>query len=46
MNKTIFGYSHIEVITLGAGKEVNEVAGGASGMGVDRIGEVGDRMLG
>ena len=27
---------------LGASEEVVEVSGGASGMGVDRIGEVGD----
>ena len=33
----------IEGITLGAGEEVDEVAGEASGMGVVRIGEVGDR---
>ena len=31
--------------TLGAGEEVYEVAGEASGMGVDRIGEVGDRVI-
>jgi hypothetical protein len=30
---------------MGAGEEVDEVAGGASGMGVDRIGEVGDRAI-
>jgi hypothetical protein len=41
--QTIFSLTHIEGITLGAGEEVNEVVGGASGMGVDRIGEVGDR---
>jgi len=35
--------SHIEGITLGASEEVDEVAGGASGMGVGRISEVGDR---
>ena len=35
--------SHIEGITLGAGEEVDKVAGGASGMGVDGIGEFGDR---
>ena len=35
---------HIEgIITLGAGEEVDEVAGGARGMDVDRRGEVGDR---
>ena len=34
--------SHIEGITLGAGEEVDEVAGEAGGMGVDGIGEVGD----
>ena len=41
----IFFY-HIEVITLGAGEEVDEVAGGAIGMGVDGIGEVGDWAAG
>ena len=41
--QTIFSLAHIEGITLGAGKEVDEVAGGASGMGVVRIGKVGDR---
>ena len=41
--QTIFNLTHIEGITLGAGEEVGEVAGGASGMGVDRIAEVGDR---
>ena len=30
-------------ITFGADEEVDEVAGGASGKGVDRIGKVGDR---
>ena len=39
----IFSFTHIEGITLGAGEEVDEVAGGAGGMGVDRIGEVGNR---
>ena len=39
--QTIFSLIHTEGITLGAGEEVDEVAGGASGMGVDRIGEVG-----
>ena len=33
----------IEGITLSAGEEVDEVAGGAGGMDVDGIGEVGDR---
>ena len=37
--------SHIEGITLGVGEEVDKVAGGASGMGVDRI-LVKDRLLG
>ena len=41
--QTIFSLAHIEGITLGAGEEVDEVAGGASGLGVDGIGEVGDR---
>ena len=31
--------SHIEGITLGAGEEVDGVAGGASSMDFDRIGE-------
>jgi hypothetical protein len=31
------------LITLGAGEEVDEVTGGASGMDVDEIGEGGDR---
>ena len=39
----VFCLSHIEGITLGAGEEVDEVAGGARAMGVDRIGEVSDR---
>ena len=29
--QTIFSLTHIEAITLGAGEEVDEVAGGASG---------------
>ena len=41
--QTIFSLTHREGITLGTGKEVDEVAGGASGMGVDGIGELGDR---
>ena len=41
--QTVFSLSHIEGITLSAGEEVDEVAGGASSMGVDRIGEVGNR---
>ena len=41
--QVIFSLSHIEGITLEAGEEVDDVAGGASGMGVDGIGEVGDR---
>ena len=40
--QTIFSLSHIEGITLGAGGEVDDVAGGASGMGVDRVGEISD----
>ena len=36
-------FIHIESFTLGAGEEVDEVCGGASGMGVDMIGEVGGR---
>ena len=41
--QTISSLTHIEGITLGAGEEVDEVPGGAGGMGVDGIGEVGDR---
>jgi hypothetical protein len=41
--QTVLSFPHIEGITLGAGEEVDEVAGGASGMGVDRLGEVGNR---
>ena len=41
--QTISSLAHIKRITLGAGEEVDEVVGGASGMGVDGIGEVGDR---
>ena len=40
--QTIFSLAHIEGITLGAGEEVDEVAGGAGGMGVAGISEVGD----
>ena len=39
----LFLVSPIEGITLGAGEEVDDVAGGAGGMDVDGIGEVGDR---
>ena len=35
--QNVFSLSHIEGITLGAGMEVDEVAGGAGGMGVDKI---------
>ena len=41
--QAIFSLAHVEGINLGADEEVNEVAGGASGTGVDRIGEVDDR---
>ena len=37
--QTIFTLAHVEGITLGAGEEVDEVAGGAGGMGMDGIGE-------
>ena len=43
MDKTIFSLHHIEGITLDAGEQVDEVAGGASSMGVVGIGEIGDR---
>ena len=35
--KTIFSFNHIKGITLGAGEELGEFAGGTGGMGVDRI---------
>jgi hypothetical protein len=42
--QTVFSFSHIEGITMGAGEKEYEVAAaGVSGMGVDRIGKVGDR---
>ena len=41
--QTVFSLSQIEGITLGASVEVDELAGGASGMGADRISEDGDR---
>ena len=41
--QTIYSLTHIEGITLGAGEEVNKVARRANGMGVDGVGEVGDR---
>ena len=40
--QTIFSLALTEGITLDAGEEVDKVAGGASGMGVDGIGDVGD----
>ena len=39
----VFGFSQIEGVTLGTGEDIDEVARGATGMGMDRIGEVGDR---
>ena len=36
-------FHHVEGFTLGAGEGVDEVAEGASGMCVVRIGEIGDR---
>ena len=36
--QTIFSFTHIEGITLGTGEEVDEIAGEASGMGVEWIG--------
>ena len=38
--KTTFSFTHIESIILSIREEVDEFAGGASGMGVDRVGEV------
>ena len=42
--QTVSRLTHIEGITLGAGEEVDEVARGASGMGTDWIGDIGDRV--
>ena len=41
--QAVFSLSHIEGITLGAGEEGDEVAGGTSGIDVNKIGEVSDR---
>ena len=38
--QTVFSLPYIERVTLGAGEEVDEVAGGASGMGADRLGRL------
>ena len=38
--ETIFSFTHIDGITLGAGEEVDEVVGGASGMCVNTIIEI------
>ena len=43
LNKLFFGFIP-HSITLGAGKEVDMVHGGASGTSMDRIGEVTDRV--
>ena len=43
VDKLFLDSPHTEGITLGVDEEVYKVAGGASGMGVDRIGEVDDR---
>ena len=49
--QTISRLAHIEGITQGAGEKVDEVAGGAGGMGMDGMvrlvtGLVKDRLLG
>ena len=41
--RTIFSFTRILCNTLGTDEEVDEVAGGASGMSVGGIGEIGDR---
>ena len=38
IHSSVLSFPYIEGITLGAGEEVDEVAGGASNMCVDRIG--------
>ena len=42
-SQIVYCFSHIEGISQNAGEKVDEIAGGAICMGVDRIGEVGDR---
>ena len=39
----IFRFTHIEGITLCTSEEGHEVAGGTSGTGAGRIGEIGER---
>ena len=41
--QTIFSFTHKEGITLDTDEEEDEVAGGASSIGVDKVGEVGNR---
>ena len=41
--QTTDSFFYIEGIILGAGEEVYEVAGRLNGMGLDMIGEVGDK---
>ena len=41
--QTILSFTHVESITLGAGEEVDEVAGGSNSIDVVREGYVGDR---
>ena len=38
--QAVFSFLHIEGITLGSGKEIDEVARGANSMGIDGIGDV------
>ena len=44
--ENVSGFSHIEGVTQGAGEEVDDVAGGAIGMDVDKRGEVVGRTAG
>ena len=41
--QTIFHFTHKEGITLGAGEKVDDITGGTSDTGMDRIDEVGDK---
>ena len=41
--QTISSFIRIKGITPGTGEEVDEIAGGSSGMGVDRVGEFGNK---
>ena len=43
--QTIFSFSYIERIILDASEEIDQIAGGANGMDVDRRNEIGDMLV-